>query len=182
MKKIISLLLIIGGYLSLSAFLVPPIPGSFNDIVSANPADYSNYQVKITYTSTQTKTTPTLLVVGAGRLPGASEFIPYRSAGVHYGNDDDKVEVITVSGTTIKKFVDGLAQRSQLTSPGSSTDPFFSLMIEKNLPPSEIVFQHLADEFDATIILNLLEGATAIDPAATKTTIRRFRNFTVGPH
>ncbi len=182
MKKLISLLIIIGGYLSLHAFITFPVLGTFNDIVSPNPADYSSYQIKITYTSIQSKTTPTLLVVGSGRLPDVSEFIPYRTADVHYGNDDVKVAIISVSGTTIKKFVDAVALRSQLTTPGSSNDPIYSLMIERNLPPGEIVFQHLADDFDATIILNLLEGATTAEPADTKTTIRRFRNFTVGPH
>ncbi len=177
MKKLITMLMLFG-CLTMSSFMTSP----FATIVSGVPLDYASYQVKITYTGEQLKAAPSLLLTGSGRVANKDEFIPYRSANVRYSNDDAGVFEISLSGTTIKKFVDALALRPELCTSGGRTQPVLSLMIERNVAPAEIVFEHLADMVEAHTILNLLEGAIATEPSITKTNVRRFRNYTIGHH
>jgi hypothetical protein len=183
------------GFLSLGILLaiVCLLPGStqaqpakaqvnFADIVSTNTAEYATYQVKLTYTGEQSKATPSLLLTGNGRSSNAAEFIPYRSAGGSYANDGIKMIELSVSPTTLQKFVAAVGQRPHLQSRASITEPAISLMIERGLPPNERVFEHLATEIEASEIMNLLQGATRDEPSAARETVRRFRNFTVGPN
>ena len=160
----------------------PKTQVNFPDIVATNNAEYATYQVKFTYTGDQSKATPSLLLTGNGRSPNAADFIPYRSPGVGYGNDNIKILQLSVSGTTLQKFIAGLAERPQLQSRTNVADPVISLMIERGLPPNERVFEHLANDIEASEIMNLLQGATRNEPADTRETVRRFRNFTVGPN
>ena len=156
-------------------------PGSFQDIVAANSAEYAGYQVKFTHTGAQEKTSPTLLLAGSGRTADVSEFTPYRTPGVHYSNDDDSVVPLSVAGSTIEKIVGGISDRSHLQSGGSS-DPKMSIMIERGAPPSEIVWEHLADPIEASELINILQGAARGESVSSRETIRRFRNYTVGPN
>jgi hypothetical protein len=155
---------------------------TFEDIIADDPSEYAMYQIKFTYTGIQTKGVPTLLLAGDGRVPDVGEFEPHRSPGVHYSNDDVVVIELSVTGTTIQKFVEGLAERPALQIPGGASDPVLSLMIERGSPPDEIVFEHLADDVEAYAILNVLEGASRDEPMETRETVCRFRCFTIGPH
>jgi hypothetical protein len=160
----------------------PKTQVNFADIIATNAAEYATYQVKFTYTGKQSKTTPSLLLTGSGRSTNAAEFIPYRSAEVHYGNDDVRILALSVSGTTIQKLIGGLAERPQLQTRAKISDPVISLMIERGLPPNERVFEHLATDIEASELMNLLQGAARSEPAPTRETVRQFRNFTLGPN
>jgi len=157
-------------------------PTTFAQIVALDALEYASYQVKITYTGIQTKPSPSVLLAGIARLPGLAEFAPHRTPGIHYGNDDIKAFQLTVSGSTIQKFVEGIGDRPPLQVPGGAAEPLISMMIERGAPPSEIVFEHLADGIDANAIVNVLQGATQTEDATTRELIRRFRNYTVGPN
>jgi hypothetical protein len=155
---------------------------SFDEIFSTNTADFVNCQIKFTYTGPQTKTTPTLVLVGPGRSLNIAEFLPYRTGGVDYGNDDSRVIAVSVTADTLRKFVVGIGERDPLKTAGSTTNVMLSLMIERGLPPGEIVFEHLAGPTDISQIMNVLQGALLNEPQETKETVRRFRNFTAGPN
>ena len=154
----------------------------FQAIVAASPSEYATYQVKLTYTGGQSKNTPSLLLAGAGRLPNVTEFLPYRSPQVHYRNDDLDVIVLSVAGSTIQKLVQGFLDRPDLQIPGGHPDPFLSVMIERAQPPNEVIFEHLGDELESDHMLNVLIGASQAEAESLRVIIRRFRNFTVGPH
>ncbi len=159
----------------------PPAKVPFSEVVPADPGEYTGYQVKVTYTGIQTKTIPTLLLVGESRAPAVEEFVPYRSDGVHYGNDDSRLIDLTVAGATIQRLVEAVGRRPALSVSGGGPEPVVSLMIERGRPPDEKVFEHLCDEIDADRLVDLVEAAASGEPAATLQSIRIFRNITVGP-
>lgn len=160
----------------------PPVPTApFSQIVAADPADYAGYRVKLTYTGTQSKTTPTLLLHGPAVSPDVAGFLPFRFPGVHYGNDDARVQPLAVSSASIERFVRGLQERPDLHTRGTA-DAVISLMIARPSGSASLVFEHLADEIDADQILNVMEAAIRAEPAGTRNLFIRFRNFTIGPH
>ena len=162
----------------MSSFVQSP----FSALVSANNAQYGTYQVKITYLGSQEKSCISLLLYGSLRTANGAEFEPYRTPGVNYSNDSLPFNAMMVTGTSIKKFVDALNLRPDIKVSGGSNTPQLSLMIEKGTSPGELVFEHLADYTEAHGIMNILEGAVATEPTTTKTTIRRFRNQSIGHH
>jgi hypothetical protein len=178
MKKFLFTSLMIPLLLIISGFTQSP----FLAIVSPISADYAMYQVKVTYTGAQLKSRPSLLLCGHARIPNANELVPYQNPSISYGNDDSGMNEIVINGSSIKKFVDALALRSELQVLGGTSEPEVSLMIQRGSPPSEVVFEHLATTVEAQIIMNLLEGAISTEPPATKLGVRRFRNYTIGHH
>ena len=154
---------------------------SFDAIFSTNAADFAVCQIKFTYTGPQTKTTPTLLLVGPGRSQNIAEFAPYQTAGVDYGNDSGRVIVLNVSADTLRKVVLGMSEREVLKASGTATNATLSVMIERGQPPGELVFEHLAGNQDIDQMMNVLQGAVQGEPVETKEMVRRFRNFTAGP-
>ncbi len=170
--------LLISMLVIMSSFVQSP----FSAIVSANPALYSTYQIKITYTSYQLKSRRSLLLTGIGRLPSISEFAPYRTAGISYNNDHQTPIQLAVAGASIKKFVDAVSLRSELKINGGSNEPTLSVMIEKGVAPTEVVFEHLTNAVESHTMLNLLEAAMTTESASAKSALQTFRNYTIGHH
>ena len=161
-------------------FISMTFTSPFSAIVAGSPAEYDTYQVKFTYTGIQSKTTPTLMLVGSGLgSPSPGDFIAHRTPGIHYGNDDVKIIDLVVPGSVIGQFIDGLQQKPYLQVSGGATEPLMSLMIARN---AGTVFEHLATDIEADEIVTFLEGATQGESPTTRDLVRRFRNFTVGPH
>jgi hypothetical protein len=158
---------------------------TFEQVLADDPAEYGSYQVKITYTGDQQKTVPTLLLFGPDREPDVAEFLPFRSPGVHYGNDDTATVPVGVSAEMIAALVEaGLATRPPLQVAAEEQlaagfqDPVLSLMVERT--PS-LVFEHLADGIDARHSYDVVLGAGQGESAETRELLRRFRNVMVGP-
>jgi hypothetical protein len=184
LKRLILGSLLVGA-LALNAAGGPPSPrgssATFDQIVASNPAEYARYQMKLTFTGDQTKTTPTLLLAGSGRKPNVIEFLPYRTSGIHYGNDEINVIAISMRGRSIQQVVQGLSERPPLQVSGGMAEPVLSLMIERGAPPTEFVFEHLANTLEAQQIITILRAAARSEPATTRESLRRFQNYTVGP-
>lgn len=178
MKKLFIFAYLLIGVIINSSFTLSP----FSAIVSSVSSDYNTYQIKVTYTSVQTKNTPSLLLVGSGRTGDISEFTSYYTTNIFYGNDGGFINNLSVSGISIKKLIDALNLRPDIKISGGYNQPFFSLMIERGLPPNEVVFEHLCDYTEAYTLLNLIEASISTESANTKETLRRFRNYTNGQH
>ncbi|MFO0972691.1 MAG: hypothetical protein U1A27_04515 [Phycisphaerae bacterium] len=154
---------------------------TFFDIIAGSPFEYATYQVKFTYTGPQEKSVFTVMLSGNGRVPDITEFAAFRTPGVHYANDDINTRVLVVNGNTIQRFIEDMIPRPPLQTPGVVAGAKMSLMIERGFAPGQIVFEHLASEYDAIQVVNLLDGAVRLEPLATIELVRRFRNITVGP-
>ncbi len=158
------------------------VQGTFEQMIADEPNEYETYQVKLTYTGDQMKTTPSLLLYGAGRTPDPCEFVPYRTPGVDYVNDDTAIIQLQVLGTTLEMFVNGLSERPRFHG-GDANEPVFSLMIQRtNLSEENMVFEHLADRFEAYELMDVLHAASRLESPEARDRIRMFRNFTIGFH
>lgn len=154
----------------------------FSSIVAADPAEYTGYKIKLTYTGDQTKTVPTLVLFGPGASSSIDEFLPFRTPDVAYENDDERVpQELSVSAPAIEAFVGGLAERPQLQV-HELPAAVLSIMILRPTSPTPTVFEHLADEASADQALNVLEAALRGEPLTTRRLFIRFRNFAIGPH
>lgn len=157
------------------------VQGTFAQIVADDPGEYEAYQVKFTYTGDQMKTAPSLLLYGAGRTPDPCEFVPYRTPGVDYVNDDVAIIELQIPGATLEMFVNGLSERPRFHGSGDANEPVFSLMIQRtNLSQENMVFEHLADQFEAYQLMDVLHAASRLEPPEVRDRIRMFRNFTIG--
>jgi hypothetical protein len=156
-------------------------PTPFADVLPGAPVELADYQVKLTWTGVQEKSTPTLLLHGSGRAPDVDELVPHYTPDVHYTNDDDHTIAVAVDGpTAIGRLLGGFLDRPHLQTPGGPAEPVMSVMIQRGIAPFEIVFEHLATPLEAIEIVNVLQAAVVFEPADTRDLARRFRNFTVG--
>jgi hypothetical protein len=157
------------------------VQGTFEQMIADEPNEYETYQVKFTYMGGQKKTAPSLLLYGAGRIPDPCEFVPYRTPGVNYVNDDVAIIELQVLGTTLEMFVNGLSERPRFHGSGDANEPVFSLMIQRtNLSQENMVFEHLADRFEAYRLMDVLHAASRLESPEVRDRIRMFRNFTIG--
>lgn len=175
MKNLINGLLIFA-LITFSSFVQSP----FAAIVPVVPAEYSTYQIKITYTGPQTRVHPSIILYGPGRLPVMSEFTPYSTPGINYSNDCALPIQLGISTTSFSRFVNALNQKPAIKVSGGSNNPVLSLMIQKGIAPGEVVFEHLADAGDAFSILNALEASVLGESTAVKSDLKKFRNYTIG--
>lgn len=180
-------MLVITGLASISTLVAGPgVRGaqvSFGAIVAGDPAEYAFYQVKITYTGDQSYPIPTFLLYGSGRLPDVTELTPFETPGIHYENDQIRVMELELSGSSIERLIQGLQDRPEFQVSGGSPEAVLSLMIERPddvNPP--LVFEHLADDWEADTLHDVLYGAVIPEPSSTRALIKRFRWWTIGSH
>lgn len=154
----------------------------FQDIIASDTTAYEFYQIKITYTSIQSKTTPTLLLTGVSRSADISEFSPFSTSGIHYKNDSIAFLRIFVTGSTIDRIMRGIQDDSNLTLVSGNLEPALSLMIQKGQSSNVMVFEHLCDAVEAEQLLYIVEGAMRNESLLERDGLRKFRNFAVGQH
>lgn len=115
---------------------------SFGDIVSTTSSDYDNYQMKFTFTGTQTS--PITSVVFGSSPTNMASFTPYRRSDLNYLNDDFPFASFAASGAEMERIVKAIEGDPIYTDNTDKAEPLYSFMIMRDTGgPDEKVFETL---------------------------------------
>lgn len=131
----------------------PAGPTPFADIVAANPAEYGNYLMKLTFMGPQTAPVTTVVFGSASPLD-VNVFRPYRRATLDYQNDELDFARFEASAAEVERIVKAIEPDGTFTDPQERPDPIYSFMIMRDVGgPNETVFETLVVDPDSPRLL-----------------------------
>jgi hypothetical protein len=135
------------------------------DVLSqATGRDLHHAQVKFTYVGLQTKAVPTLAFSSFRHILDMSWFVPFRSPGLSYANDDTEVWSFSVDPDEMAQIVSSLAQVEAVRASHEAAEPSLSLMIVlRNSRLGDLHLEALVSSADAGRVSRAISDALQPD-------------------
>jgi hypothetical protein len=144
---------------------VPPAPSPvyvpLSEFANRPPSRLVGVEVKLTYLSEQTIPTPSVVFHPFQTLPDLAAFVPFRSSGLSYTNDElPRVESFAVQLAELKAMLQA-ANAISAVQQGRRDGKYLSFMVVDRTPGQVKGLEVVLNKPDAVALVTALKGAAS---------------------